>query len=222
MTVAAVYIRLNICLNAAFAFFFIEVSLDLSQAPSEEPEPEHPSFLNPVLDTPEFPDFESSEMETAEGEAVNIAALELEALDLVGTGVQTAVDFGVISGVGPQSDLSASDLGEASESCIIQDLNIGNLNITPLDPASFPEPINLSEFPEAAVPEQWSQSEDVPADCFPIAHSEETDLGAAECQPVPEETELSSLATSDSRIQTHSGLVTAATGIHFGVDVSAL
>ncbi|XP_028283886.1 uncharacterized protein LOC114450135 [Parambassis ranga] len=184
---------------------FCEVSLDHSQAPSKEPEPEHPPILNPVLDTPEFPDFESSEMETAEGEAINIAALELEALDLVSTDVHTAVDFGVINGEGPQSDLSASDLGEASESCIIQDLNIGNLNIIPLDPASFPEPINLSEFPEAAVPEQWSQSEDVPADCFPNAHSEETDLGAAQCLPVPEETELSSLATSNSRIQTHPG-----------------
>ncbi|XP_023153113.2 FYN-binding protein 1 isoform X3 [Amphiprion ocellaris] len=42
-----------------------EVSPGLSQAPTEEPASEHPVISNPLLDAPEFPEFENSEMETA-------------------------------------------------------------------------------------------------------------------------------------------------------------
>lgn len=187
-------------------FLFIELSPNLSQAPSgePEPEPEHPFITDPVLDAPVFPDFETSEMETGEGEAVDIAALELEALDLVSTDLPAPFDFEVIDGESPQPDLSACDLSEASMSSIIQDLNLGSQNIIPLDPANFPEPINLSEFPDPAVPEQWSQSEEALVDCFPNSQSDETDLGAAECQSVPEETELSNHASLNDGNQTQS------------------
>ncbi|XP_008295738.1 uncharacterized protein LOC103368929 [Stegastes partitus] len=180
-----------------------EVSPGPSQAPSEEPDSEHPVIPNPVLVAPEFPHFESSEMEAAGGEAVDIALLELEALDLASAEIHTAVNFEVTAGEGPQPDLSACNPAEAGVSSIIQDLNIGSQNIIPPDPASFPEPINLSEFPELAVPEQWSHSEEVLVDSFSKSHSDETDLGAAECRSVPEERELSEQATSNDGIHTH-------------------
>ncbi|XP_047445063.1 uncharacterized protein si:ch211-188c16.1 isoform X3 [Mugil cephalus] len=185
-----------------------ELPPNLSQVPSEEPEPvpEHPFITDPVLDAPVFPDFETSEMETAEGEAVDIAALEVEALDLVSTDLPAPVDFEVIDGESLQPDLSACDLSEASVSSINHDLNLGSRNIIPLDPASFPEPINLSEFPEPTVPEQWSQSDEALLDCFPNSQSDDTDLGAAECQSVPEETELSNHASLYDGNQTQSSL----------------
>ncbi|XP_042082107.1 uncharacterized protein si:ch211-188c16.1 isoform X5 [Haplochromis burtoni] len=161
---------------------FTVVSPNVSQAESE-----HPPVSNPLLDAPEFPDFENTEMETAESGGVDVAALELEALDLVGANPHTAVDA-----EHPQADLSAHDPAGPRVSSIIQDLNLGSENIIPLDPASFPEPINLLEFPEPAIPQQRSQSKEVLVDSFPKSPSDETDVGVAECQSFPEERELSS------------------------------
>lgn len=158
------------------------VSPNVSQAESE-----HPPVSNPLLDAPEFPDFENTEMETAESGGVDVAALELEALDLVSANPHTAVDA-----EHPQADLSAHDPAGPGVSSIIQDLNLGSENIIPLDPASFPEPINLLEFPEPAIPQQRSQSKEVLVDSFPKSLSDETDVGVAECQSFPEEKELSS------------------------------
>ncbi|XP_051249829.1 uncharacterized protein si:ch211-188c16.1 isoform X2 [Dicentrarchus labrax] len=162
-----------------------EVSPGLSPAPSEEPESEHPSS---VLDAPEFPDFENSEMETAEGEAVDLDALELEALDLVSTD-SPVPDCGVTDFEDPQPDLSVCDPVEPLMSMGVQDVNLGSENIIPLDPACFPEPINLSEFPEHAVPEQWSQSEEV-SSIDPLSNADETDLGAAESPSAAQESAL--------------------------------
>ncbi|XP_005458137.1 uncharacterized protein si:ch211-188c16.1 isoform X7 [Oreochromis niloticus] len=161
---------------------FTVVSPSVSQAESE-----HPPVSNPLLDAPEFPDFENTEMETAESGGVDVAALELEALDLVSANPHTAVDA-----ERPQADLSAHDPAGPGVSSIIQDLNLGSENIIPLDPASFPEPINLLEFPEPAIPQQRSQSKEVLVDSFPKSPSDETDVGVAECQSFPEEKELSS------------------------------
>lgn len=163
------------------------MSPSVSRAPAEEPESEHPPVSNPLLAAPEFPDFENTEMEAAEGGGVDIAALELEALDLVSTNPHTAV-----GAERPQPDVSARDPAGARASSIIQDLNLGSENIIPLDPASFPEPINLLEFPEPAVPEQRPQSKELLVESFPKSPSDETDVGVAECQSFPEETELSS------------------------------
>nr|XP_019955027.1 PREDICTED: uncharacterized protein LOC109637239 isoform X2 [Paralichthys olivaceus] len=175
----------------------------LSQAATEEPECELPSIPSPVLYAPEFPEFENSEIEAAEGEAVDIAALELEALDFLSSDLPLPVDFEVTDFEASQPDLSASDPTEPCVSSITQALNNGSQNIIPLDPASFLEPINLSEFPEPAAPEQWSQSEEAILD--PLSHSQtdEADLGAAECHSVPEEMELSNHAEMNDGIQPH-------------------
>uniref|UniRef100_A0A3B4TRW2 Si:ch211-188c16.1 n=1 Tax=Seriola dumerili TaxID=41447 RepID=A0A3B4TRW2_SERDU len=177
-----------------------EVSPGLSQAPTEEPESELPSISNPLLDAPEFPEFENSEIETAEGEAVAVAPLELEALDF---DLPIPADFGVTDFVASHPDLSVCDHAEPSASCIIQDLNLGSQNIIPLDPASFPEPINLSEFPEPAAPEQWSQSEEAIVDPLSKSQAGEADLGAAECHSFPEEAELNSHTELNDGIQPH-------------------
>ncbi|XP_062284598.1 uncharacterized protein si:ch211-188c16.1 isoform X2 [Scomber scombrus] len=176
-----------------------EVSPAPSQAPSEEPK--HPSISNPELDAPEFPDFENSEMETAEGEAVDIAALELEALDLINSDLPVTNDLGVCDFEDPQPDMC--DSAEPAVSFIVQDLNLGSEHIIPLDPASFPEPINLQEFPEPAVLDEWSQSEEAIQDPLSSSHADETDLGAAECHAVAEETQLSIPASFNEGIQPH-------------------
>ncbi len=170
-----------------------EVSPGLSQAPSEEPESEQPSS---VLEAPDFPDFEMSEMETAEGEAVDIGALELEALDFVSTDLPVQEDSRVTDFEDPLPDLSVCDPVEPLTSTLVRDLNLGSHNIIPLDPASFPEPINLSEFPEPAVPEQWSQSEEVSN-----IRADEADPGAAECHCAAQETDDGNHAAADEGLQ---------------------
>lgn len=176
------------------------MSPSLRQVPSEEPESEHPSS---VLDAPEFPDFENSEMETAESEAVDIGALELEALDFVSTDLPVPDDCGVTDFEDPQPDLSVCDPVEPLMSTGVQDLNLGSQNIIPLDPASFPEPINLSEFPEPAVPERWSQSEEGIIDPLSNSQADETDLGAAESHSAAEETDNGNCASLNDGIQPH-------------------
>ncbi|XP_054452570.1 uncharacterized protein si:ch211-188c16.1 isoform X2 [Anoplopoma fimbria] len=183
-----------------------EVSPGLSQAPSEEPQAEHPSVSHSVLDAPEFPDFENSEMETAEGEAVDICALELEALDLVSTDLPVPDHCGLIGFEHPQPDLSVFDPLEPLMSNGIQDLNLGSQNIIPLDPASFPEPINLDAFPEPSVSEQWSQSEEVIMDPLSSTQADETDLGDAESHSAAQEADGVSHAALNDVIQSHTSV----------------
>ncbi|XP_073346652.1 uncharacterized protein [Pagrus major] len=177
-----------------------EVSPGLSQAPIEEPESEAPSS---VLDAPEFPDFENSEMETAEGETVDIGALELEALHVVSTDLLVPDDCGVSDFEHSLPDLSGCDPVEPLMSSGIQDVNLGSHNIIPLDLASFPAPINLSEFPESAVPEQWSQSEEASLDPQSNSQADETYLGAAESQSGAHDTDNSYHAAVDDGINPH-------------------
>lgn len=186
-----------------FQFLFIEVSPGLNQLLPEEPESEYPSVSNSVLDAPEFPDFENSEVETAEGEAVDIASLELEALTLVSTSLPAPLDFRVTDFEQLQPDSSVCDPAEPRGSSVNQDLNLGSQSIIPLDPARFPEPTNLSEFPESVAPEQGSQSEEVIVDPSSQSQADENDLGATECHSAPEETELSNHAVLNNGIQQH-------------------
>ncbi|XP_074544954.1 uncharacterized protein LOC141804434 [Halichoeres trimaculatus] len=172
-----------------------EVSADLCQAPSDEPE----SIPNPVLDAPEFPDFDNSEVDTAEEEVVDIGALELETLDFVSTElpVPEVADF-----EDPQPDLAECGPAEPLMYNNFQDLNLGNQDLIPLDPASFPEPINLSEFPEPAEPEQWSQSEEVSVEPLSTSQADEADVGAAECDCAAEDTTSSNpLALNEAKPQ---------------------
>lgn len=166
-----------------------EVSPDLNQAPREETVSVLPSISSSVLDAPEFPDFENSEMETAEAEAVDIRALELEALHFISTELPPPDDCGVTGFEDPQPDLSMCDPVEPLMSTGIQDLNLGSQNIIPLDPESFPEPINFSEFPEPAASEQWSQSEEVIIDPLSSTQADETDLTETEFHSAAQETD---------------------------------
>lgn len=195
-----------------FWFLIIEVSPGLNRAPSEEPETEHPSS---VLDAPEFPDFENSEIETAEGEAVDIGALELEALNLVNTDLPVPYDCGGTDFEDPLPDLPVWNSEEPLMSTGIQDLDLGSQNIIPLDPESFPEPVNISEFSECAMPEQWSQSEELSIDPQSNSQADETDLGAAESHSSVQEMENGNHVASDDGIQAHSRWVLKYTRFHF-------
>lgn len=180
-----------------------EVSPGLNRAPSEEPESEHPSS---VLDAPEFPDFENSEIETAEGEAVDIGALELEALNLVNADLPVPYDCGSTDFEDPLPDSPVWNSEEPLMSTAIQDLNLGIQNIIPLDPESFPEPVNISQFSECAGPEQWSQSEELSMDPQSNSQADETDLGAAESHSSVQEMENGHHVALDDRIQPHSSV----------------
>ncbi|XP_033993141.1 uncharacterized protein si:ch211-188c16.1 [Trematomus bernacchii] len=180
-----------------------EVSPGLSQAPSAEPKAKHPSISQSVLDAPEFPDFEISEIETPDGGAVDISALELEALDLVSTELPVPDDFGVADYEDPQTQLLMCGPVEPFMSTTVQDLNLGSLNIMPLDPASFPEPINLPEFPDSAVSEQWSQSEEVFMDPLSSTKADQTDPGDAESNSAVQETVNSNHAALYDGSQPH-------------------
>ncbi|XP_075340038.1 uncharacterized protein LOC142399318 [Odontesthes bonariensis] len=176
------------------------------QTPSEERPSVRPPVPKPTLDAPEFPDLENSDLEKAEDETVDIAAIELEALDIVSTEIKTPAQAELTNVEASKPDLTVCDPAETSRSCIVRDLNLGSPNIIPLDPASFPEPINLSEFPEPPVVEQWSHCEEAAVDSPAAFRFDETDVGPAECQSVPEDLELSSQATSNDDVQTQSSV----------------
>lgn len=177
------------------------MSPGLSQAPRAEPQSRHTSS---VLDAPEFPDFDNSEMETAEGKAVDIGTLDLEALDLVSAALPVPDDSGVTDFEDPLLGLSSCDPVEPCVSTVIHDLNLGSQNIIPLDPASFPEPVNIPEFPEPAVSEQWSQSEEFSVDPQSNSQADDADLGTAEFQSPVQEMDSCNHASLDDGIQSHS------------------
>ncbi|XP_024130125.1 uncharacterized protein si:ch211-188c16.1 isoform X2 [Oryzias melastigma] len=162
-----------------------------------------PSTSNPILDPPEIPDFDNSEIET-DGEAVDIAAIELEALGILCSEIGMPAPCGVPGCEAPQPDLSAADPAETIESSIVRDLNLGSQNIIPLDPASTPEPINLPEFLEPSAPEQQSQSKEPAAESFSSSRSDETLSTVAKRQSVPEDLELSSRTARSDERQTQS------------------
>lgn len=174
------------------------MSPGLSQALSEEPEPEQTSS---VLDAPDFPDFDNSEMEA---EVVDIGALDLEALDLVSTGLPAPDDCGVTDFEDQLHAFSSCDPVGPLMSTAIQDQNLCSHNIIRLDPASFPEPVNVSEFPEPSQSEQWSQSEEVSMDPQSYSQASEADLGAAEFHSSVQELDSGNHAGLDDGIQSHS------------------
>lgn len=176
------------------------MSPGLDGTPSEEPVSE---LQSSVLDAPEFPDFEISELETAESEAVDVGTLDLEALDLASPHLPVLDKCNVADFEVPLPALPVSDPVEPLMSTDIKDLNLGSQNIIPLDPGSFPEPINLSEFPEPAVPEQWSHGAEVNMGPLSSTHTDETDLGAAEPQSAALETDNGNHTAYSDNIQTH-------------------
>lgn len=129
-------------------------SMDASLGMDAASGPNH-TESTPVI-APEFPDFETSEIGPVETESVDIIALDLETLDLPAPEVMAPSHF-----VEPLPDWSDHALN-----CEQKEVNLCNPGVRPLDPPSFPEPINVSEFP--GLIEQWSQSEEAnvePSSC---------------------------------------------------------
>lgn len=184
------------CLSTkfTFGFLFVETLPGWCQTPKKE--------AVSVLDVADFPDFETSELEKAEAEPVDIAALEMEALDIVvgnpaTPAISEATDYG-----GSDSALAVCEPRESNRIHIVQDLNLGTSHIIPLDPASFPEPINPLEFPQLPLPERRFYSEDAAVDSFLNSRSDEIYVGATEKLTVPEETEFLGQPTPNHKTQT--------------------
>ncbi|KAM9719834.1 uncharacterized protein ACNS7B_020489 [Menidia menidia] len=181
-----------------------DVTPDPVRAPSEEPQPVQVSFPSPVLEAPEFPNFEDSEMETAGDETVDVASSELEASDAAGSEVNTPVPSQIPDPEASKPHPSVTYPAACGGAAIAKDLNLGSPDIIPLDPASFPEPVNLSGFPEPSVLEQRSHCEEAAVDSLAAFCIDESDTGPAGYQSTPEETELSSQAMSNDDIQVQS------------------
>ncbi|XP_029498861.1 uncharacterized protein si:ch211-188c16.1 isoform X1 [Oncorhynchus nerka] len=76
----------------------------------EDPHSEPPSIANPELVVPEFPDFElNSELETAEGNAFDLAALELEATEFGTPEYPVDLDLGVPDFLSPECELPSCE-----------------------------------------------------------------------------------------------------------------
>lgn len=98
-----------------------------------------------VIDAPEFPDFDHSETETAEGESVDLRALDLEALNLLCA--QTPVPG---SCEAPDFDSLPPFLLRGAEEPLMSSVISESL----LEPDSFPNP---PEPPGSAL---WAQTEE--------------------------------------------------------------
>nr|XP_040026491.1 uncharacterized protein si:ch211-188c16.1 isoform X1 [Gasterosteus aculeatus aculeatus] len=174
------------------------------RAPNEEPKAVPPSVSHYVLDAPEFPDFENSQMETTQSEAFDIASLELEAFDLVSTDLPVPEDRRLICF--KEADSPVCDPPEPHFTTGIRDLNLGSQRILPLDPASFPEPINFSAFPQLAASERWAQREEVIVDPLSSTQADESDAGDAESHSATQETDSGSHTGLNDVIQSHASV----------------
>lgn len=120
-----------------------------------------------MLGAPEFPDFDRSEIEAAEGGAVDIGALDLEALNLLCT--QT-----------PPPDQSERAHFADSPCGLPEPPLSSDVDGSHLESASLPDPVDIPEFPEFPefpVSELWSQSEDVSSDPQFHPHTDEAEKG---------------------------------------------
>lgn len=151
-----------------------------------------------MLDAPEFPDFDNPEMET---EAVDLARLNPEALDLVSSKLPAPGGCGVAGFEDPLPALPLCDPGQPFMNTTIQDLNLENPIF--LDPVGFSEPINISEFPPPPAPEQWFQSEEVSMDPQTNPQADEADLETPFHSSV-QEMDSGNHVSLDDGAQTHS------------------
>lgn len=108
-----------------------------------------------VIEAPEFPDFDHSEMEAAADEAVDIGALDLGALNLVLAPAPVPHRSEVTEF--PRSPPPFL-LCEPAEPLASSDVD------SHLEPTPLPDPVNISELPEPPVSELWSQSEEASSD----------------------------------------------------------
>lgn len=161
-----------------------------------EPDSEQTS---PVLDAPEFPDFDNPEIET---EAVDLATLGLETLDLVSRELPVLGGLAVAGFGDPLPALPSCDPGEPLLNTTIQDLNLEKQ--ISFDPVGFSEPINISEFPPPPAPEQWFQSEEVSIDPQTNPQTDEADLGTALFHSSVQEMDSGNHVSLEDGAQSHS------------------
>lgn len=180
----------------AFIAFIHKGSPSNSQTPSEEPESEQTS---PVLDAPEFPDFDNPEIET---EAVDLATLNLDALDLVSSELPVPGGLAVAGLEDPLPAPPSCDPGEPLLNTTSQDLNLEKR--ISFDPVGFSEPINISEFPAPPAPEQWFQSEEVSIDPQMNPQADEADLGTAPFHSSGQETDSGNHVSLEDGAQSQS------------------
>lgn len=142
--------------------------------PSWGPEPEAES-ASVVIEAPEFPDFDHSEAEAAEddADAVDIGALDLEALNLVCA--RAPAPDGCEGAGGFPDSLPPFSLWEPGEPLMSSDPNASYP-----EPAGLPEPASVSELPEPPLSELWSQIEEVSFDPQLHPHADEAERGAAD------------------------------------------
>lgn len=154
-----------------------------------------------MLDAPEFPDFDNPEVET---QAVDLATLNPEALDLVSTELTLPGGCEVAGFEDPLPALPLCDPGEPLMNTTIQDLKLATQDRISLDLVGFSEPINNSEFPPPRVPEQWFQNEEVSIDPQMNPQAEEADLGTALFHSSVHEMDSGNHASLDDGAQSHS------------------
>ncbi|XP_034038450.1 uncharacterized protein si:ch211-188c16.1 [Thalassophryne amazonica] len=177
-----------------------EMSPGLSQEPTEEPITEHPCLLQPVLDAPEFPDFENSEVGTADDD-VDISELELEALDLVN--LPTPDDPRIPDFEDFQLNLSICEPPKPSVTADLEVLKSDHHNLISLDQVSSPDLPDLSEIPDPPVSDHWAQIEGAVIPPLPKFHAEEAVKGAFGSYCIKKEMDACNHAAMADGIQTH-------------------
>ncbi|KAM9458568.1 uncharacterized protein ACWYII_010577 isoform 1-T1 [Salvelinus alpinus] len=139
----------------------------------EDPHSEPPSIANPELVVPEFPDFElNSELETAEGNAFDLAALELEATEFGTLDNPVDLDLGVPDFLSPECELPSCEPPEipsfdhrALTLSSHQDLVLSEFLAQTWEfPASVQKPQDVSELSAEMVPVEPSFTEDTDHD----------------------------------------------------------
>ncbi|CAB1326454.1 unnamed protein product, partial [Coregonus sp. 'balchen'] len=149
--------------------------------PCEDPHSEPPSIANPELVAPEFPDFElNSELETAEGNAFDIAALELEATEFGTPEPPVDLDLGVPDFLSPECELPSCEPPEIP-SFDHRALTLSSLHDLVLSefldqirefPASVLKPQAVAELSAEMVPVEPSFTEDTDHDSASVLNEE--------------------------------------------------
>ncbi|KAK6310884.1 hypothetical protein J4Q44_G00189390 [Coregonus suidteri] len=158
-----------------------ELTPAVEPEPCEDPHSEPPSIANPELVAPEFPDFElNSELETAEGNAFDIAALELEATEFGTPEPPVDLDLGVPDFLSPECELPSCEPPEIP-SFDHRALTLSSLHDLVLSefldqirefPASVLKPQAVAELSAEMVPVEPSFTEDTDHDSASVLNEE--------------------------------------------------
>lgn len=149
-----------------------------------------------MLDAPDFPDFENPEIET---EVVDLATLNLDALDLVSSELPVPGGLAVAAFEDPPAALPSC---EPRLNTTRQDQN--HEKPVSFEPVGFSEPINIAALPLPPAPEPWFQSEEVSIDPPTGAQADEVDLGTAPFHSTVQEMDSSNHVSLEEGAQLHS------------------